>query len=123
MKTQEARNVIVAQETRNLHIVPRTASNEDESLLGKNVVDSCHTRGMYAGSICAETTAGDFVYSESRDLVGFVRAVDARRGTMDIHLGVGIVRFFEVGNKLVRPNWDAEKLTYAWESVVVLRDE
>ncbi len=66
----------------------------------------------------------DLAYSPLRDLVGVVRGVDAKRGTVDVHLGHGALRFYNLGGgKLVRPHWDEKVKTYTWEHLTVLRDE
>lgn len=87
---------------------------------------SCHAhRGENVGAVCdvSGIDVGDFVYSAERDIVGVVRGKNVKLGTVDVYLGSGILRFYAVGTMLVRPNWNSQKLTYAWEHVVVLRDE
>lgn len=74
-------------------------------------------------TVCAATVPGDLVYSETRTMVGVVKSVNAWAGTMEIHIGHAVERYFENAGKLVRPSWDTNSLTYAWERVFVLRDE
>jgi hypothetical protein len=66
--------------------------------------------------------ARDLVYSNARDLVGVVRSVDDKRKTAVITIGHGTFQFYQAGEELVRPHWDADQKTYRWEKVYVLTD-
>lgn len=65
----------------------------------------------------------DFVYSDKQELVGVVLAVDKVAGMISVYLGSEVAVFNWIGTRFVRTWWDKTRMTYSWETVMVLRDE